>query len=139
MRNKFMQLFLMLGLTFGLVGMAQAEIGSFYKVNIPFDFNIGEKSFKAGEYTIGFGTVSFDQKNFLIRSADGKDSAIITRSISKQVYEQPLKAAFVFNVYDGQHYLAEVTTPRTSVELYDAKPKSKRGAKVEHVEVALTK
>lgn len=137
MKNKALQLFLLLGLTVGITGLAQAQTGLPYQANIPFDFTVREKLFKAGEYSISFGIVTSIQTSFLIRSADGKKSALVANSIPKRVLNHTGNSRIVFDK-DGDNYtLAEVKTPRASIELYKVNKKQK-SARITGVEIAMS-
>ena len=136
MRNKMLQLFLLVGLTIGITGLAQAQTGSPYEANIPFDFTVAGKSFKAGEYSISFGIVRSNRASFLIRSADGKVSAIVNDTFSKDVLNHRGNARIVFNK-DGDNYiLAKIKSSEINVELFNVGGKQK-SAKVTGVEVSM--
>src|SRR5687768_7202276 len=117
MRNKMLQLFLLLGLAIGITGFAQAQTGSPYQVNIPFDFSVSGKSFKAGEYSISFGVIKSTPSSFLIRSADGKESAIVTDAFSKEVFKSNGTERIVFDKDGDVYTLAEIKTLQKNVVL----------------------
>ena len=133
MKNKIMQLFLVICLVIGGAGFVQAHKISSIQANIPFDFTVSGKSFKAGNYTITFGLVSESEKYFLIRRADGKDSIIVTAA-PKQTKEQADNSLLVFNLEENIYSLAEVTTPQVSLELQKSE-----SAKEKRVEIRLKK
>jgi hypothetical protein len=137
MKNKIAQFLMLAVLTAGLTIFAQAKTSSIYKVTIPFDFIVGEKSFNAGDYSIVFGSITSDRNDFVIRSADGKQAAIVASGIPKYVDENMKNANLVFNVSDEHYILSEVNTHQTSVKLPDSKEKTKKPVK--RVEVALAK
>lgn len=136
MRNKMLQLFLLLGLTIGITGLAQAQTGSPYEANIPFDFTVAGNSFKAGEYSISFGIVRSNRASFLIRSADGKETAIINDTFSKEVLKPGGNARIVFNKDGDDYTLAEIETSQINVELFKERRKQK-SVKVTGVEVSM--
>lgn len=123
-----MQLFLVIGLIVGGASFIHAGKVSSIQAKIPFDFTVGSKSFKSGNYSITFGLVSTNEEYFLIRSADGKDSVIVA-AVRKQTAEQKNEAALVFNLDENNYSLAEVTTPQISLELQ--KSKSAKGKQIE--------
>ncbi len=137
MKNKIAQFLMLAVLTAGLAVFAQAKTSSIYKITIPFNFIVGEKSFDAGDYSIEFGVVSGERNHFVIRSADGKQAAIVSYGIAKYSTENLKNANLVFNVLNERYILSEVNTHRTSVELPGSKEKTKKPVK--RVEVALAK
>lgn len=131
MKNKTMQLFLLIGLIIGTAGFVQAYKVSSIQAKIPFDFTVSGKSFKAGDYTVTFGLVSTSEKYFLLRTADGKDS-IIVKATAKQPSEQTNNSVLVFNLDENSYALAEVSTPQISLELHKSE-----SAKEKRIEVLL--
>src|SRR5688572_20611250 len=115
MKNKILQLFLLLGLTIGITGLAQAQSGSFYQADIPFDFTVAGKSFKAGEYSISFGILRDSPASFLIRSADGKESTIVKNAFAKEVLKPDGNARIVFDKDGDDYSLAEIKSSRVNV------------------------
>lgn len=136
MKNKILQLFLLVGLTIGITGLAQAQSGSLYRANIPFDFSVNGKSFKAGEYSISFGILRDSPASFLIRSADGKESAMVTDAFSKDVFKSNGTERIVFDKDGDVYTLAEIKASQKNVVLLKERKKQK-SAKVTGVEVAL--
>jgi hypothetical protein len=137
MKNKITQFLMLAVLTAGLTIFAQAKTSSIYKVTIPFNFIVGEKTFNAGDYSIEFGVITSDRNDFIIRSADGKQTAIVSYGISKYSDKNLKNANIVFNVSNEHYFLSEVNTHRTSIELPGSKEKTKKSVK--RVEVALAK
>ena len=138
MRNKMLQLFLLLGLTISVAGFAQAQTGSVYRADIPFDFSVKGKLFKAGEYTINFGVIRESPASFLISSTEGDESAIVNVVSSNQVLNPNYNARLVFDKEGDDYSLAEIKTPWKNVELLKAKKKQK-SAKVTGVEVSMVR
>jgi len=95
-------------------------------ITIPFSFNVGEKTFSAGDYTIKPN--SRDSRNvWLLQSKDGHESVLFSTNHvwSRETNEE---TGLVFNNYDGQYFLAqiwaaghnsgrELTMPRSEVSL----------------------
>lgn len=117
MKNKLAQFLMLVALTVGFSVFANAQSGTSQKINIPFDFIVGEKSFPAGEYNVKFGISPSAKDNLLLRSTDGKQSAIISQTIGKINPEIPEEENFVFYVFKGHYYLAEINTAQRSVEI----------------------
>ena len=136
MRNKMLQLFLLVGLTIGITGLAQAQTGSPYEANIPFDFTVSGKTFTAGEYSISFGFIGTNRSSFVIRSADGKQSAIVSHTFAEHLFKPNRNPVIVFDK-DGDNYaLAEIKTSQRNVVVFNNSKKQK-SAKVTGVEVSM--
>lgn len=90
---------------------AQTDIRPLMKVNVPFQFSVGERSLPAGEYVI---SSLQPERTIRISSAHGKDSAILAvlPLYKARVSE---KTTLTFNHYRGAYFLAEVETAGQSV------------------------
>ena len=117
MKNRFAQILMLAVLTIGFASFANAQTGPTHRVTIPFNFIVGEKSFSAGEYTVNFGVSSALREGLFLRSADGKQSAIVNQVISKNAVTNSGEPNLVFYVADQHYYLAEINTQQKSVEL----------------------
>lgn len=131
-----LQLFLLFALTVGITGLAQAQTDSLYRANIPFDFTVAGKTFKAGEYSIKFGFLRNTPTSFLISSVDGDDVAIINNAFSKDVAKPNKNARLVFNKNGDDYALAEIKTLWEDIELYKT-PKKQKGTKISGAEVSM--
>lgn len=135
MKNTIARFLVFTGLMIGLVGFVQAKRISSYTITIPFDFMVGEKSFTAGDYSVTFGVFQSNPANFIIRSADGKQSAIVTYGIQKASDQSSKTFYLVFKVSGEQYYLSEANSPGRSFELYDSRPETAR----KRIQVAIAK
>jgi len=87
-----------------LSGRAQTRTGEL-TVNIPFDFNVGEKTLPAGDYVI---SRNFETPNRLtIRSAD-RSVAVTVYASQLNIAQQQIETRLTFNEYRGQRFLARV-------------------------------
>jgi hypothetical protein len=103
---------------------AQVSGAQRMRAQIPFAFNVGAKSFPAGEYTIAVINPSSDRKALQIRSADGRLSAIVqTNECNAKTPEQ---AKLVFNRYGDQYFFAQAQTAGDSVALSAVKSNAER-------------
>jgi hypothetical protein len=85
---------------------AQMDIRPLMKVNVPFQFSVGEHSLPAGEYLIS--SVQ-PERTIRISSVHGKNSAIL--AVSPLYKQSPsAKTCLTFNHYSGVYFLAEVET-----------------------------
>jgi hypothetical protein len=138
MKKAVTQLFLLIVLTTGLVGITRAAGASEYRAHIPFDFTVGEKSFRAGDYSITFASLTLSQRRLIIRSADGKEAALVV-VMPKETATQLKNSVLVFDVYDERYSLAEIKTNQVSAELYKTKEEAKLAKNSPRVELALAK
>jgi len=93
------------------IGMGQAQIGGdVIKVEIPFQFSVGAKTFSAGEYSLKPllpGTV-------LLRDQAGQRlTSIGTNSIES--LQAPRTVKLVFNGYAGQYFLTQIWNAGDSI------------------------
>lgn len=105
----FSTVVLSLSVAFGPVRlMAQAPI----HVTIPFDFNVGSKSFGAGEYSV--------QKTqpgaIAIQSADGR-ARMATTVHGAKPNDRPGIATLTFNRYGDRYFLSRVSDSERGWEL----------------------
>ncbi len=85
---------------------AQMDIRPLMKVNVPFQFSVGDHSMPAGEYLIS--SVQ-PERTIRISSVHGKNSAIL--AVSPLYKQSPSAKTFLtFNRYSGSYFLAEVDT-----------------------------
>lgn len=128
MKNKIAQILMLVVLTVGFAAFANAQTGKVHRATIPFDFIVGDKSFGAGEYAVNFGVSTSIRDTFLLRSADGKQSAIINQTVSKSGDKNLKQTNFVFYVSNGHYHLAEINTAQKSIELRSSRSKNKTEA-----------
>lgn len=90
--------------------------------NIPFAFNVGEKSFSAGEYTIVCTNTASDKKVLQLR---GKDGSILvqTNSVIGQTNEQ---AKLVFNRYGDRYYFSQAWLAADNTGMQVSKSRSEK-------------
>ena len=105
MKTKIMTTFAAVGLllTLAIVSVsAQTPTGA--QVNIPFDFTAGKANLKAGTYTItrGSGTA------LKLRSADGKNTVMITAPLTIGSRDFKAGERLVFNRYGTEFFLTQV-------------------------------
>lgn len=114
MKNKVMQLFLLLALVIG-AGLLQAYAAAPIKLNVPFDFTVNGKLLKAGKYSINFGVSSSKSSVFLLRSLDGNDVAIISPVATLTSLGEIDYVSAVFEKNGGVYSLSEIYSPGISV------------------------
>jgi len=75
-------------------------------INIPFSFNVGQRTLPAGEYSVEPNRKNSDNV-WLIQSVTGHDSVLFTTG-SVWTSETQENAKLVFNNYDGQYFLSQI-------------------------------
>ena len=82
----------------------QADMAGKIEVNVPFDFIVGQKAYKAGSYNL----IPQMAGVFALRDADGSGRMfILTQSVSDAT-RQERGASLVFNRYGDKHYLSQI-------------------------------
>jgi hypothetical protein len=77
------------------------------KVNVPFDFNVGDRQFSAGEYFIQRAGPDSGDTIIRVSSFDGRSSTVrITFPIAAQ--DLTNKGKLIFHRYGSQYFLTEV-------------------------------
>jgi hypothetical protein len=76
------------------------------KADIPFNFIVGNKEFKAGKYSIGRLASGRAADALIIRSEDGAEVANF--NVNTVYGKGKPRARFVFNRYGNQYFLAQV-------------------------------
>jgi len=91
------------------IGQAQYE-GQVVKVKIPFNFNVGAKTFSAGEYSLK----PLLPNTMLLRNQAGQVlTSIATNSVESREASSSVK--LVFNGYAGSYFLAQIWQPGNNV------------------------
>lgn len=146
MKKKLYSTFAMLSIMVMLaVVTVQAQSRGKLEVNIPFEFQIGNQTLPAGEYSVKRLT----QNSILVQSADGQESVIAQTPGTVQAKSNRTAAQekLVFHKYGSQYFLSQVWMVRgsegralnqTDAERQAAKEQSlaRSGAKPQKIEVA---
>lgn len=104
---------------------AQAQPGGRRMIaNIPFQFNVGDKTMPAGEYTVTQINPSSDRAVLQLRSKDGSSAAMI--QMNEVMGKAREGARLVFNRYGNQHYFAQAWTSADASGLEAPKAKAER-------------
>lgn len=104
----------------GLGTVASAELAPVIKVSIPFEFNFGDQTFPAGDYTL----VQPQQHVLVLRDARGHLVAQrLTGGVESTNASDVTKLRF--KTVDGQHILAEVWEQGDASGLRVYPPKSR--------------
>jgi hypothetical protein len=85
---------------------AQSSTCTTLVANIPFQFNVAERTLPAGRYIVGCTDVSSDQRVVRLRSESGKNSLLLqTMAVTGQAQ---ISERMVFRRYGGIYFLARV-------------------------------
>lgn len=105
--KKFIQLgaIFALLLTFSVVS-ANAQKVFRYEAQIPFDFNVGQKSYKAGKYVIRISNLFVNGSSVSIEDENGDQYQSVMVSTNGEVAKG--EPALIFNRYDNQSFLSKI-------------------------------
>ena len=118
MRKAYLKIFLAFALFAILAAAAPARAQALHEqtASIPFAFNVGDKSFPAGDYKLRQLNSSSDRVALEIKRADGREGRVtLTSFVSKGKASEG--ARLVFTRYDEQYFLTEVWTPALDAAL----------------------
>lgn len=112
-----------------VAAQAQSSGRTELRANIPFEFNVGDKTMAAGEYTVIQINPSSDQAVLQLRSKDGRTTVMI--QMSNVIGKANDSARLVFNRYGSESYFAEAWTSSEANGLRAPKSKAERAARQE--------
>ena len=97
--------------------------------NIRFDFNVGNKTLPAGEYTLTQVNPASDQAVLQLRSKDGRTAAMVQMT---SVIGQPQESAkLIFNRYGDHYFFAQAWVVGDNTGLQALKTSAERVAERE--------
>ena len=112
---------------FALNAEAQTSAPQKLRANIPFAFNVGDKTLPAGVYTLTVLNPASDRKALQIRSLDGRFSAITQTSISRGNHDDD--ATLVFRRYGDNYFFAQAQMAGDSTSLAVARSRAERSTR----------
>ena len=109
------------------VGAEAQTVGSqTIKANVPFAFNVGQKSLPAGVYTVSILNPTSDRKALQIRSEDGRVSAIVqTVGAGSSLADN---AKLVFRRYGDRYFFAQAQLAGDTTSLTASRTRAERSA-----------
>jgi len=126
MKKQSLKIFLMFGLFAVLaIASAHAQTRKEMTASIPFSFNVGNKSFPAGEYEVTRLNPQSDKAVIAIKSEDGRLSKIVLTMPVEATRTQE-RARLIFNRYGDEYYLTRVWTAADSTGLEVPQSSSER-------------
>ena len=111
---------------FGLVANAQINYGA--EVNVPFEFNIGDKGYEAGRYTVKINK-QMSAGAVLTIQKSGSDE-VQTIMVTNHVGERSGEVELVFGIVDGRRQLTNITTSNADYALLTNRGRDRKLAKV---------
>ncbi len=145
MRKLTQQICMSLGLVMmmAFASSVQAQTLARYTAQIPFDFNIGNKTYRAGEYVINMRNQPSVAK-WTLADTKGRDLKIISGMTNLNCSRNG-KASLLFSRYENQNFLTDMSAPnfgmrigKAKLERQLAKKPSQPNAKPEIVAVVLS-
>ena len=116
MKNVLRAGLLFLGVLFAFGVTGNAQIERQYTVHIPFDFTVGEKTLKAGDYLIAPSSGTTEQRAIILQDrSNGKAQVIGQTSISSSTLNK--EGRLVFEQSSGQWLLSDVVTAGFALKL----------------------
>ena len=110
------------GLLLVLMISAQAQISKTYRVEIPFDFNIGQESYKAGTYQ-----VSVLENMVVIRNKKSTSQKVLT-TLSEEKGKGFETPQFYFARVEDKNVLVEIAGKNFNIKLEDTTTATARDA-----------
>ena len=122
-RNILIALVMLVGIL-AVDARAQTASGQKMTANIPFAFNVGDKTLPAGRYTITLLSPTSDRKVVQLRSADGRSTAmVITLRVNAKTSEN---ARVVFRRYGDSYFFAQAQLADDPTSLNTPKSRAER-------------
>ena len=110
MKKQALKHFTMLSLVLMVTAVSVCAQSDRSKVtNIPFNFNVGQKTLPAGEYTV-VPNKKDSHNVWLVQRQDGRGSALLT-TMPVRASETQEKTKLIFHKYGDQYFLSQIWTP----------------------------
>ena len=108
--------FLSLMFVFSVVfASAQRQTVKQYSVNVPFEFNVGQKSYPAGDYQIKLVKISSDAVSLSVMDGENKNlQTVIAPRRGDAATDEP---KLIFSRYKNRRFLSQVKTKETGFAL----------------------
>jgi hypothetical protein len=106
MQKQVLKIFSMLSLFVTLaVGSVYAQSDLRLKMNIPFEFSVGDEALPAGEYTVR----PIFRGVLMIQNADGSATKVFS-TIGARARKTPYESSLVFHRYGDEYFLSKIWT-----------------------------
>jgi len=108
---------------------AQTSGGTQLRASIPFQFNVGNQTMPAGDYTVQQINPASDRCTLRLRSKDGRSVALIQmNNVLGRASENP---RLVFNRYGREYYFSQAWTSGDTTGWQAPKSKAERSTRPE--------
>jgi len=122
--KKFIQICAVLSLVFvfSIVSAHAQQTVKQYEAKIPFDFNVGQKSYEAGSYVIKIARLS--SNGIYLSLEDDKQNKLQTVLVAETGNLSQDAPQLLFDVRENQRYLTKIYTQEVGLSL--GKPKNEK-------------
>ncbi|MEO8042124.1 MAG: hypothetical protein ABI646_05910 [Acidobacteriota bacterium] len=117
MNTTFTKIAFLVAIVVMLAASAHAQNG--FRANVPFDFNIGAKSYKAGVYLLSKVSSASDSPAMVLRDSQGGNSYAMMPTNSS--YSEVEPATLTFRRYNDRYFLADIKALHVNVEFSTSK------------------
>jgi hypothetical protein len=127
--KKLIQICAVLSLVFAfsIVSAHAQQTVKQYEAKIPFDFNVGQKAYQAGNYVIKISRLA---SNGIILSLEDENNNKLQSVIVSETDNLSKNAPkLMFDVQDNQRYLTKIYTPEVGLSLGKTKSEKHNNAK----------
>ena len=127
--KKLIQICAVLSLVFAfsIVSAHAQQTVKQYEAKIPFDFNVGQKSYQAGNYVIKISRLA--SNGILLSLEDENNNRLQSVIVSETDTVSKDAPKLMFDVQDNQRYLTKIYTQEIGVSLGKAKAEKHNDAK----------
>jgi len=88
---------------------AQVNADAIFRVNIPFSFNVREKSFPAGEYSVKYTDENTDGSGVMqLATVKGRNKSSFFDTMPITVPTAPTQSNLIFGKVRGKYFLSEI-------------------------------
>ena len=114
--KKFIQIFSLLSLVIVIAaGTAAAQSRNVIKFNVPFEFNVGQNAYSAGEYGLKITRNTAGGARITLTDRNGRNLQTVLAAITGEY--RIGESEVVFNTYDNRRFLAKIITSDAGLEL----------------------
>jgi len=117
------------------VSASAQTYGTRVEADIPFDFTVGKKTYKAGSYDLSI--VRGQAGTYLVSLFDENGKYICRSFAVENAGTVKRQSILEFSVMSGEHYLAALRTPDVAYSFLNS-PRNKSVAQAERVSVPLS-
>lgn len=126
MKKQILSIVATLTLLIPMAVIGFAGLSGRVSANIPFNFMVGNKEFKAGKYSVGRSSSTRTTDILIIRGEDNDDVANF--SVNNTLGKGEPKARLIFHRYGNQYFLAKIFDAESNEGAALLKSKAEREA-----------